>query len=633
MTSLLAFKAEVFPMNNKTKTKLLTISLLCCGRAETTERCLKSLMPIREAIDSEIQVVDTGCSPETRAIVDKYADEVFEFTWVNDFAAARNFQLDQANGKMFLFIDDDEWFLDCKYIIDFFKDPECLTYNIGGYFQRNYLDFEGTEYQDIEVVRMCAVTPETVFIGKVHEYIEPAYGNAMFMDARAGHFGYVYENEEDNIKHSLRNVPLLEEMMEEQPENLRWPFQLAQELRAIKDYEKLLSICSEGIKKSYEIKENDSIRYRATFVIGVATALIEMDRWDELIDFYNEQMEKDDIMEVPKAKLGLYAAKVYFVRKQDSECEKVCNYYLEIYDKYKDERGMVFLQGGIFINDVFDEYFVNFVYCYLMGCGLRRNDYGPLTHYYRKISWNSPVLRLNRGFVSLLLDSAANVGYKKEINDVLKKFFTRPAMRDVFQYEIEDKMPKISVENLQNLKEAFRDTKGQKEMNLFFDIRLIEKRLSLEEEYEGYEDLISELTKYSDAAKAWQKCHFEWMEKEAPRTLQPEAELGEAMYTFIELSDKEPTEALKVLRDSMGLRPAMDKVLGNLARLYSRIQKVLSAKKADPEKFQQMYNLEEQLLRQIAELDSAGRTDEAVATYQQLVEILQNTYGVDSLHV
>ena len=56
-------------MNNKPKTKLLTISLLCCGRPDTTERCLKSLMPIREAIDSEIQVVDTGCSKETRAII------------------------------------------------------------------------------------------------------------------------------------------------------------------------------------------------------------------------------------------------------------------------------------------------------------------------------------------------------------------------------------------------------------------------------------------------------------------------------------------------------------------------------------------------------------------------------------
>ena len=77
-------------------------------------------------------------------------------------------------------------------MIEFFQRPDCTNYNIGGYFQRNYLDFEGLEYEDIEVIRMCTVTPETYFVGKVHEYIEPSYGNAMFMDARAGHYGYAF---------------------------------------------------------------------------------------------------------------------------------------------------------------------------------------------------------------------------------------------------------------------------------------------------------------------------------------------------------------------------------------------------------------------------------------------------------
>ena len=244
-------------MNNKPKTKLLTISLLCCGRPDTTERCLKSLMPIREAIDSEIQVVDTGCSKETRAVIEKYADEVFDFVWCNDFAKARNFQLDQANGKMFLFIDDDEWFLDTKYIIDFFKQPDCTSYNIGGYFQRNYLDFDAKEYSDVEVVRMCSVTPNTYFVGKVHEYIEPAYGNAMFMDAKAGHFGYVYASEEENRAHSMRNIPLLKEMMEENPENFRWPYQLAQEYKALKEFDKLYELCKDGFERASIYNEEE----------------------------------------------------------------------------------------------------------------------------------------------------------------------------------------------------------------------------------------------------------------------------------------------------------------------------------------------------------------------------------------
>ena len=363
-------------MNNKPKTKLLTISLLCCGRPDTTERCLKSLMPIRKAIDSEIQVIDTGCSKETRKIIEKYADEIFEFTWVKDFAAARNFQLDQANGKMFLYIDDDEWFLDTKYIIEFFQDPDCLNYNIGGYFQRNYLDFEGKEYEDIEVIRLCRVDPEVYFKGKIHEYIYPGSGNTIFMDARAGHFGYVYETEEDNVKHSLRNIPLLIEMMEEEPDELRWPYQLAQEYRAIEYYEDLYELCKNAFDLSIKLGGEESLRYRGPFAAGMMIAMACLERDDEVLAFYEDQMSKKEILPIPKAKLSVYAAKIMFVRGMNEECEKAVNFYFDVKENDGSDRSQMFIQGGIFINDTFDDVNQNAMYCYLMTCGMRRNDFG-----------------------------------------------------------------------------------------------------------------------------------------------------------------------------------------------------------------------------------------------------------------
>lgn len=621
-------------MNNKPKTKLLTIGLLCCGRAETTERCLKSLMPIREAIDSEIQVVDTGCSPETRAIVEKYADEVFEFEWCNDFAKARNFQLDQANGKMFLFIDDDEWFLDTTNIIKFFKEEDCLTYNIGGYFQRNYLDFEAIEYQDVGVVRMCAVTPETVFIGKVHEYIEPAFGNAMFLDARAGHFGYIYKNAEDNRRHSMRNIPLLKDMMVEQPNNLRWPFQLAQEYRAIEEYEELLSICQEGYKKSFEIDESDSIRYRATFVVGMAIAMTDLKKWDELLELYNKQMSSDEIMEIPKAKLTLYAALIMFMKEMNDECVKASNYYLKIYEKHKDDEGMVFLQGGIFINDVFDDNYVESIYSYLMSCGLRNNDYGPLVHYYRRLSWNSPVLRLNRGFLVEILSKSAELGPKKELRDVLEKFFIRPGSRDAIENEIDIHADKLDIIDLENLKAAFAETKGRKEMDLFLEVRLMEHRLNEAEDFGTYSNIQDDLIKYAQTVLLWHKTHLEWMEPQAEtEKVYREVLVAEDILRFTELEDTDITGAMNAIKDAIERRPLMDKVLLALLQQYSVYQKIQLAKRTQPDKFKEMYNLEEALLGQIAELDSTGHTKEAIATYRQLINLLQTAFGVDTLHL
>ncbi len=620
-------------MNNKPKTKLLTISLLCCGRPDTTERCLKSLMPIREAIDSEIQVVDTGCSKETRAIIDKYADEVFEFKWINDFAAARNFQLDQANGKMFLYIDDDEFFLDCTYIIDFFKQPDCTSYNIGGYFQRNYLDMEGKEYEDTEVIRMCTVTPETCFKGKIHEYIEPAYGNAMFLDARAGHYGYVYASPEDNVKHALRNIPLLKEMMAEEPDNFRWPYQLAQEYKAIFYNKELLEICKEYFEKTGTAKDNDDIRYRGSFACGAVIAMARLELLDDIIEFYEDVKKRDLILPLPLAKLAYYAAKVYFIRDENEKCEAEIEYYFKIRDTIGQDVGLMYLQGGLFIGDTFNETNVNLMYCYAMTCGMRRGDYGPLVHYYRRLTWDSPVVRINRGFISTLIGEAAKHGNKKEIRDVLNKFFTTEGFRDLIEKLIDELCPNIDEQGLINLKEAFRSTEGEKEMSLFMDVRILENEIANVEYWDNYRQIIDVLEAYSQLVTKWQTAHNAMYKSEALNDLAPETLLGCGINDFMKYADTNPTKSLTILKDLFGKRPALTGILTDFSKMYGDMQKVLAAKSTDPVKFDEMYNLEEQVLRQIADLDAAGKTEEAVATYQQLEQIIMQTYGVSTLHI
>jgi glycosyltransferase involved in cell wall biosynthesis len=621
-------------MNNKPKTKLLTISLLCCGRPDTTERCLKSLMPIREAIDSELQIVDTGCQPETRALIEKYADEIFEFQWVNDFSAARNFQLDQANGKMFLFIDDDEWFLDPKPVIDFFKEPNCTTYNIGGYFQRNYFDFDGKEYQDIEVIRMCSVTPETRFLGKVHEYILPADGNTMFMEAYAGHFGYVYVSDEDNLKHAQRNIPLIKEMMEEDPDNLRWPYQLAQEVKAIHDYQYLYDICKESYERTKEKENNENLRYRGSFFGGMGLALNEMKKYQEVIALYEKEASNPTVMEMPLARVAFYAAVAYMTLGDDAKCIEACEYYLKIYEKIGNDKMQTYLQGGLFSYDTFDHIKLNLAYCYIMTAGINRNDYSYLTRFYRKINWQGNVVRLSRSFLTTLVDFSAKNGYKKEFRDVLNRFFIKEGFCKALEDTIDEYCPHYDLDNLNNLKAAFKTTEGEKEMGLFMDVRILEKQISLVKDWDNFKQLTDVLEAYSALTMKWQRAHDTKFPVEGGLPiLAPETRLGCDIVDFLEYSKNEPTKALKVLKDMFGVRPALTNALTELANLYGQIQKVEAAKAENPEKFQEMYNLEEQVLQQIAQLDEAGKTEEAVATYQQLVGVIQNTYGVDSLHV
>ena len=471
-------------------------------------------MPIREAIDSEIQVVDTGCAPETRAVIEKYADEVFDFKWCNDFSKARNFQLDQANGEMFLFIDDDEWFLDTRYIIDFFRQKDCTSYNIGGYYQRNYLDFDAKEYNDIEVVRMCSVTSKTRFIGKVHEYIEPAYGNAMFMDAKAGHFGYVYATDEENRAHSMRNIPLLLDMIEEDPNNFRWPYQIAQEYKALGEYEKLYEVCLDGFNRASiynPTEENENIRYRGSFICGMSLALYELKRDEDLIELYKTQGEKPTILQLPLAFLSYFAASTFFKRKENDQCIKACEYYLKSYDKVGKDQAQMFIQGGLFASESFTSTKLNMVYCFLMTMGLEKNDFAPLVHYYRRISWNDKVVRLNRGFLSMIIYKASEYGYKKEIRDVLNKFFTTAGFRDLIEGQIDNISAGISEQELNNIADAFKTTDGEQELRLFVDIRLMEKEFANIETWDSYKDLIESLENYANLTIEWQNIHDSWL--------------------------------------------------------------------------------------------------------------------------
>ena len=66
--------------------------------------CLES---VRGLFD-EIVVVDTGSTDRTKAIAASFGAHVFDFPWIDDFAAARNAALDHATGNYAMWLDADD---------------------------------------------------------------------------------------------------------------------------------------------------------------------------------------------------------------------------------------------------------------------------------------------------------------------------------------------------------------------------------------------------------------------------------------------------------------------------------------------------------------------------------------------
>lgn len=85
---------------------MITISLCMIVKNEEKilGRCLDSIADLAD----EIIIVDTGSTDDTKKIAASYGAEIFDFKWVDDFSAARNFAFSKATCEYIYSADADE---------------------------------------------------------------------------------------------------------------------------------------------------------------------------------------------------------------------------------------------------------------------------------------------------------------------------------------------------------------------------------------------------------------------------------------------------------------------------------------------------------------------------------------------
>ena len=212
----------------------ISVCIITKNEAEHLEKCLSALKPY----PFEIIVTDTGSTDNSKEVALKYTDKVYDFEWINNFSAARNFTISRASHNVILSLDTDEFIKD----IDLEKLEQLIQNNpkyVGSIEMLNYFEDNGTiRYQTARLDRLFN-RRYYHFENPIHEVLSPiakipylSYEAPIVVD----HVGYLGSKEYLDEK-SMRNMELLQKELETDPDNPYLYFQIAQCYMMMRDME------------------------------------------------------------------------------------------------------------------------------------------------------------------------------------------------------------------------------------------------------------------------------------------------------------------------------------------------------------------------------------------------------------
>uniref|UniRef100_UPI0040579258 glycosyltransferase n=1 Tax=Agathobacter sp. TaxID=2021311 RepID=UPI0040579258 len=413
------------------KRPILSISVLASNRRDTIRRCLDSLIPVMEQIPSELILADTSTDPQIRPILEKYTDKVISFTWCNDFSKARNAGLALAKGEWFLYIDDDEWFVEIEELVDFFQSGEYKKYGCANYIQRNFHDPDLVHYSDSWVSRIIKMQKDTHFESKIHEYLVPVPGECKNIRAIANHTGYICVTEEDLKKRFERNSVLLMEMIAEEPKRLRWRVQLAQEYNAVKMWDKLWEFCEENLEYTRDRNEELDNRDIGTFYAGAMESLISLGNYEKAKEIGQKALHDKRVNELCQAYVYLRLAVIAF-RTQEWRLAVKCieAYFIIRRELEKKPNRLANQQGALLVNEAFDDIPTKRAYSILIGSGLKQKNTKPLRQYFPLLEWNKKVIYVFMDLVPVLIEAMATLPYEPIFTEAMQLMWNNKELQN-----------------------------------------------------------------------------------------------------------------------------------------------------------------------------------------------------------
>ena len=259
----------------------VSVCLIAKNEEKNIEKCLRSI----HKHPFEIVVVDTGSTDRTKEIASRYADKVLDFTWINDFSAARNFSIEAATHDWILVIDCDEYieklnFQEMQKLISQYphaigqltRDNLCYNKNhdlmhstdlVERLFNRRLYHYEGTIHE--QVVRKDGT--------QAYGFTFPLY---------ITHTGYSGTEEEIEEK-SMRNISMLKAALEHTPDDPYLFYQLGESYMLRNDYESAFQYFDQG----FYLDVDESLEYVQRMMNSYGYSMIYTGRIEKALTLEN----------------------------------------------------------------------------------------------------------------------------------------------------------------------------------------------------------------------------------------------------------------------------------------------------------------------------------------------------------
>lgn len=181
----------------------ISLCMIVKNEVEVLSRCLDT---IRDVVE-EIIIVDTGSTDATKKVAQQYTAKIYDFEWIDDFSAARNFAFSKATKEYILWLDADD--IIAKEDTTKLLQLKCtMNDGIDAVSMKYYLSFDAHGKPTYQIRRYRLVKRDRNFqwYGAVHEYLA-VHGNLMNSD-----IGVIHKKEKE---YTDRNLKIYEKLIDD----------------------------------------------------------------------------------------------------------------------------------------------------------------------------------------------------------------------------------------------------------------------------------------------------------------------------------------------------------------------------------------------------------------------------------